>query len=69
MENYSGLIVNDFVTPADGHAERNAAFAITEAQVRRPVRVTLGADMGYEARVFVNEVRSMSVRPDVEQTT
>ncbi len=65
MENRSGLIVNACLTPADGHAERTAALAMIERLANRPVGVTLGADKGYDARVFVNELRSMNVRPHV----
>jgi IS5 family transposase len=69
MENRSGLIVNACLTPADGHAERTAALAMIEAHANRRVGVTLGADKGYDARVFVNELRSMYVRPHVAQNT
>ena len=67
MENRSGLIVNACLTLADGHAERNAALVMIEARAHRPVAVTLGADKGYDARVFVNELRSMNVRPHAAQ--
>lgn len=67
MENRSGLIVNACLTPADGQAERTAALVMMEAHANRPVGVTLGADKGYDARVFVNELRSMNVRPHVAQ--
>jgi hypothetical protein len=69
MENRSGLIVNACLTPADSQAERTAAFAIIEARANRPVDVTLGADKGYDAPVFVNGLRSMNVRPHVAQNT
>jgi len=67
MENRSGLIVNACLTPADGQAERTAALVMIEAHANRPVGVTLGADKGYDASVFVNELRSMNVRPHVAQ--
>jgi Transposase DDE domain len=35
----------------------------------RPVAVTLGTDKGYDAADFVNELRSMNVRPHVAQNT
>ena len=69
MENRSCLIVNACLTPADGHAERNAALAMIEPLADRPTGVTLGADKGYDARVFVNELRAMNVRPHVAQNT
>lgn len=69
MENRNGLIVNACLTPADGQAERTAALAMIEPHANRPTGVTLGADKGYDARVFVNELRSMNVRPHVAQNT
>ena len=35
----------------------------------RPTGITLGADKGYDARIFVNELRAMNVRPHVTQNT
>lgn len=67
MENRSGLLVNACLTPADGHAERIAALAMIEQCADRSVAVTLGADKGYDAADFVNELRSMNVRPHVAQ--
>ncbi len=67
MENRSGLIVNPCLTPADGQAERTAALDMIKPLANRPSGVTLGADKGYDARVFVNELRSMNVRPHVAQ--
>jgi transposase len=69
MENRSCLIVNACLTPADGQAERTAALAMIEPLADRPTGVTLGADKGYDARVFVNELRAMNVRPHVAQNT
>jgi transposase len=69
MENRSGLLVSACLTPANGHAERIAALAMIEARANRPVAVTLGADKSYDAADFVNELRSMNVRPHVAQNT
>lgn len=69
MENRAGLIVSACLTPADGHGERNAALAMIEPLANRPTGVTLGADKGYDAQVFVNELRAMNVRPHVTQNT
>jgi hypothetical protein len=60
-----GLVVEASLTRADGHAERNAALAMIEPRADRPVRITLGADKGYDAEDFVNELRSMNVTPHV----
>ena len=63
MENHNGLVVEACLTRADGHAERNAALAMIERRADRPARITLGADKGYDAEDFVNELRSMNVTP------
>jgi transposase len=65
MENRNGLVVEACLTHADGHAERNAALAMIESRADRPVRITLGADKGYDAEDFVNELKSMNVTPHV----
>jgi transposase len=67
MENRSGLLVNACLTPADGHGERIAALAMIEPYADRPTAVTLGADRAYDARDFVNELRTMNVRAHVAQ--
>ena len=67
MENRCGLLVDACLTPASGHAERIAALAMIELRADRPVAVTLGADKGYDAADFVNELRTMNVRPHVAQ--
>jgi IS5 family transposase len=69
MENRCGLLVDACLTRADGHGERNGALAMVEARADRPVALTLGADKGYDASDFVNELRSMNVRPHVAQNT
>ena len=69
MENHSGLLVDACLTQANGHAERTAALAMIEPRADRPVAVTLGADKGYDAADFVNELRTMAVRPHVAQNT
>jgi transposase len=69
MENRSGLLVDGCVTPADGHAERVAALHMIEPRADRPRAITLGADKGYDAEDFVNELRSMKVTPHVAQNT
>jgi IS5 family transposase len=69
MENRSGLIVAACLTRADGHAERVAALAMIEPRADRPGRITLGADKGYDAEDFINELRSMNVVPHVAAKT
>lgn len=69
MENRNGLIVDACVTRADGHAERTAALHMIEKRADRPNRITLGADKGYDAQDFVNELRSLNVTPHIAQNT
>ena len=69
MENRSGLIVDTRLTAADGHAERNAALSMIEPRADRPHAISLGADKAYDTEDFVNELRSMNVRPHVAQNT
>ncbi len=69
MENRNGLLVDACLTPAGGHAERLAALAMIERRADRPAAVTLGADKGYDAADFVNELRSMNVRPHIARNT
>ena len=65
MENRCGLVVDACLTQANGHAERHAALAMIEKHADRPSAITLGADKGYDTFDFVNELRSMNVRPHV----
>ena len=65
MENRCGLVVDACLTQAGGHAERLAALAMIEMRADRPHAITLGADKGYDSADFVNELRSMNVRPHV----
>ena len=67
MENRSGLLVDARLTLVSGHAERLAALEMIEAYADRPSAITLGADKGYDAADFVEELRSMNVRPHVAQ--
>jgi IS5 family transposase len=65
MENRSGLIVDARLTLVSGHAERLAALEMIEPCADRPRAITLGADKGYDAADFVEELRTMNVRPHV----
>jgi transposase len=67
MENRSGLIVDARLTRVSGHAERLAALDMVQHVADRPVAVTLGADKGYDAADFVEELRTRNVRPHVAQ--
>jgi transposase len=69
MENRSGLIVDARLTRVSGHAERLAALDMIQGLADRPVAITLGADKAYDAADFVEELRSLNVRPHVAQNT
>jgi transposase len=69
MENRSGLLVDARLTRVSGHAERLAALDMVQHVAERPVAVTLGADKGYDAADFVEELRTLKVRPHVAQNT
>jgi transposase len=70
-DNRHGLVVDAMVTRADGYAEREAAkLMIKKARhaVTDPdVEVTLGADKGYDAAEFIEELRKLNVTPHVAQ--
>src|SRR5216683_1439854 len=69
MENRSGLIVDARLTRVSGHAERLAALAMIEGFADRPRAVTLGADKGYDAADFIDELRTINVRPHIARNT
>ena len=65
-----GLMENDArLTRVSGHAERLAAIDMVQHWADRPRAITLGADKGYDAADFVEELRGMNVRPHVAQNT
>jgi transposase len=67
MENRSGLLVDARLTRVSGHAERLAALEMIEPHGDRPRGITLGADRGYDAADFVEELRTLNIRPHVAQ--
>ena len=69
MENRSALIVDTRLTRVSGHAERLAALDMIAPLADRSRPVTLGADRGYDAADFVEELRTLNVRPHVAQNT
>jgi hypothetical protein len=69
MENRSGLIVDARLTRVSGHAERLAALEMVEHVGERPCAITLGADRGYDTADFVEELRTLNVRPHIAQNT
>lgn len=69
MENRNGLIVDILVTQATGTAERDAAVVMLDRRLTPAMRVTLGADKGYDTRNFVEQLRAREVTPHVAQNT
>ncbi|MBO0719077.1 MAG: IS5 family transposase [Rhizobiales bacterium] len=69
MENRSGLLIDSRLTRVSGHAERLAALDMVQHRADRPRAVTLGADRAYDAGDFIEELRTMNVRPHVAQNT
>jgi transposase len=69
MENRHGLIVDAQATVADGFAEREAASTMLQSHWRHTPdrRRTVGADKGYDAADFVNQVRQVGMTPHVAQ--
>jgi IS5 family transposase len=65
-ENRNGLVVSTLTTCAYGSAERDAALLMVEA-LPGTQRITLGADKGYDARDFIDELRHMEITPHVAQ--
>ncbi|MFY8154550.1 MAG: transposase, partial [Hyphomicrobiales bacterium] len=69
MENRNGLVVDVEATRVSGHAERMAAVemvkGVTSASGTR--RVTVGADRGFDARDFVEDMRELGATPHVAQ--
>lgn len=66
MENRNGLLVQTFLTEANGRAERDAAMLMAEA-IPSGQRVTLGGDKNYDTQEFVRELRGMNITPHVAQ--
>ena len=70
-DNRHGLVVNAMVTQANGFAEREAAkemiIVARQATLDSDVEVTLGADKGYDAAEFIEELQRMKVTPHVAQ--
>ncbi len=67
MENRSGLDTR--LTRVSGHAERLAALDMIAPLAERSRAITLGADRGYDTADFVEELRTLNVRPHVAQNT
>jgi len=75
MSNRSGLILGSSprtdtrLTRVSGHAERLAELDMVQHVADRSRAITLGADRGYDAADFLEELRTMNVRPHVAPNT
>ncbi len=67
-ENRNGLVMYAELTLATGTAERVAALAMIE-RMGGSSGITLGADKGYDAAAFVEELRVRNVTPHIAQNT
>ena len=65
-ENRNGLVVNTRVSHATGKAETEAALEMV-SEVPGTNRITLGADKGYDQRVFVQILREFFATPHIAQ--
>ena len=66
MENRNGLLLETFLTEANGRAERDAAMLMAEA-IPGGKRVTLAGDKNYDTQELVRELRRMNITPHVAQ--
>src|SRR5258705_11696625 len=66
MENRNGLLVQTFLTEANGRAERDTALLMAEV-IPGGRRVTLGGDKKYDTQEFARELRGMNITPHVAQ--
>jgi transposase len=69
MENRNALLVDMLITEASGYAERQGALRMLDRTLLSTRRITLGADRGYDARSFVEQLRAREVTPHVAQYT
>lgn len=65
MENRNGLVVQAHLGEASGKAEREAALRMITRASPGSGRITLGADKGYDAASFVDDLRQMAVTPHI----
>jgi transposase len=66
MENRNGLLVQTFLSEANGRAERDAAMLMAET-IPSAKRVTLAGDKNYDTQELVRELRGMNITPHVAQ--
>jgi transposase len=67
MENREGLLVDFWIEPADGDAERRSGLVMVQGSVPGSRRITVAGDKGYDTRGFIAECRALNVTPHVAQ--
>jgi transposase len=67
MENREGLLVDFWIEPADGDAERRSGLVMVQGSVPGARRITVAGDKGYDTRGFIAECRALNVTPHVAQ--
>lgn len=68
MENRNGLLIGVDVRRASGTAERDGALALVDAAKLR-TGSTLGADKGYDAHGFVEQLQMRGIAPHIARNT
>ena len=66
MENRNGLLVQTFLSEANGRAERDAAMLMAET-IPGGKRVTWAGDKNYDTQELVRGLRGMNITPHVAQ--
>ena len=69
MENRNGLLIDITVTPATGEAEQEAAKEMLTCQTQAVKPQTLGADMGYGTRGFVEAMWDRKITSHIVANT
>ena len=64
MENRNGLAVDVEVTLASGTGERDAAVSMA-GRLKGRKRRTMGADKGYDAKDFADDLRALKITPHI----
>lgn len=65
MENRNCLVAATDLTCASGTAEREAALEMLDKLARDDRQITLGADKGYDASTFVDDLKQRKVSPHI----
>jgi IS5 family transposase len=66
MENRNGIMIDLRVGQASGRAESEQGLEMLQ-ELRRPRRITVAGDKGYDTAAFVASCRALNVTPHVAQ--